>query len=247
MFFYNYYFFFDFVALSSHFWNIFPNSANGIRLSSVSTAWWILVKNRLPRSVLFKVGNNQKYEGDRSGLYGVCRIVWSSIRCRYCWIKFALWGLALSWCSTQQFLSSRRFVAMCFLNCLGHERNTRYWLFYRERSGRSSLCDWKMRSADIWFLLANFFSRRTVAMSLWGWFLFGQRIEVVDSSFVTSNDTLEERRQYRPLWARTICCWFLLVSAFDPHSSDGHPSRVSALHLEVLGENRMNAFSRARK
>ncbi len=87
---------------STHFSSIvLQNSASGMRFKLFWISWMTslsLSKNQPLRS-RFKVRNNQKSQGVRSGLYAGCTIT-SMLRCSsHSWTRWTVQGCALSWWS----------------------------------------------------------------------------------------------------------------------------------------------------
>ncbi len=71
-----------------------------------------LLKNR-PLRKHFKVGNNQKLHGLRSGLYAGCTITSMSCRSSYSWTRWVVCKCVLSWWSIHCPTSSGRFCLIC--------------------------------------------------------------------------------------------------------------------------------------
>ncbi len=102
-------------SLSTHFSSIvLQNSTSGIRVKLLWILWTTylsLSKNWLLWSH-FKIGNNQKSQRVRFGLYAGCTIT-SACRCSHSWTKWAVCGCALLWWSIYYPTSSGRFHLIC--------------------------------------------------------------------------------------------------------------------------------------
>ncbi len=191
--------------------------------------------------LFFKVGNNQKLHGARSGEQDRCGITRILFALRYTVMILVVCGLVLSWCRWWKFFNS------------GHFRLTWRWRVFRTSPLRSKAPDtgkwWGSLSRKKWyhdlargFLLENFlcvyfiFPFPELVLS------FGQRVEVLHSCFIRGYDAIEV------VWM-VSCHPQKLQSAlnvsvhlfYSLHM--GYPSWAHSPHLELLRRNPVNGYS----